>query len=165
MSVSELDQLGYKLVFQDGLYSRGFQDGSETDLSCYYSFAYLINRLYEVINTDRVGTEETKSSIQAQRAYFAGVSSEKIYKNPEWNSWHCRLGHVNDSVLAISLKLNSLPGIAHPSSKIGINRQDECITCIHAPRPLFSSRLKSQHHGFHRHPSIKTFFLPDGGCA
>ena len=30
----------------------------------------------------------------------------------------------------------------------------------HAPRPLFSSRLKSQHHGFHRHPSLKT--LPSG---
>ena len=27
----------------------------------------------------------------------------------------------------------------------------------HAPRPLFSSRLKSQHYGFHRHPSLKTF--------
>ena len=25
-----------------------------------------------------------------------------------------------------------------------------------ALRPLFSSRLKSQHHGFHRHPSLKT---------
>ena len=28
------------------------------------------------------------------------------------------------------------------------------------PRPLFSSRLKSQHHGFHRHLSLKT--LPSG---
>ena len=30
----------------------------------------------------------------------------------------------------------------------------------HAPRPLFSSLLKSQHHGFHRHLSLKT--LPSG---
>ena len=32
-----------------------------------------------------------------------------------------------------------------------------CGIHTHAPRPLFSSRLKSQHHGFHRDPSIKTF--------
>ena len=30
----------------------------------------------------------------------------------------------------------------------------------HAPRPLFSSWLKSKHHGFHRDPLIKT--LPSG---
>ena len=39
----------------------------------------------------------------------------------------------------------------------------------HAPRPLFSSRLKSKHHGFHRHPSLETLhsgrWLPSLGPA
>jgi len=140
LSVSELDKLGYKLYFNNGLWSLKSQEGFE------HPFACLINGLYEVTDRGPTGTGDPQSAKASrnERAYYAGASLERVYKNWEWNSWHCRLGHVNDLALARSQELNLVPGVSHPNSKVDINGQDKCITCIRSKLQRHYSRKPVQ---------------------
>ena len=51
---------------------------------------------------------------------------------------------MNDLALARSLELNLVPGVSHPNSKVDVNGQDECITCIKSKLRRHYSRKPAQ---------------------
>ena len=84
LSVSELNKLEYKLYFHNALCSLKSQQGSK---QLYYPFAYLIDGLYEGtdLKPNWAGGQRSTEASQLERAYYAWPSSEKVYKNLEWN--------------------------------------------------------------------------------
>jgi len=140
LSVSQLDHLGYTLQFQDGVcYLSKVQARQTHDAtgpaSCKEEppksiFAHLINGLYQVIGTPSTGLQYGKPI--SYSALHTGCSISKIYKNEDWNRWHCRFGHLGD--LALSRILENPSASVHSGRRnyTEATCQDYCTTCIRA---------------------------------
>lgn len=138
LSVSQLDHLGYTLQLQDGVcYVSKVQARQTHDATSPASckgeppksiFAHLINGLYQVIGALFTGLQHGKPI--SYSALHTVRSISKIYKNEDWNRWHCHFGHLGDLALSRILENPSATFYSGRRNYTEATCQDYCTTCI-----------------------------------